>query len=49
MNGAPGSGLKGYELVRGLDFNDPASYASGMVNTDWTMESGWLPIGDKQH
>ena len=46
MNGAPGSGLNGYELVRGLDFNDPASYASGMVNTAWTMGSGWLPIGD---
>ena len=46
MNGAPGSGLKGYELVRSLDFNDPASYASGMVNTDWTMGSGCIPIGD---
>ena len=46
MNGAPGSGLKGYELTRDLDFNDPTSYASGMVNTAWTMGSGWLPIGD---
>ena len=46
MNGAPGSGLKGYELTRDLDFNDPTSYSSGMVNTAWTMGEGWLPIGD---
>ena len=46
INGAPGSGLKGYELTRDLDFNDPASYSSGMVNTAWTTGSGWLPIGD---
>ena len=46
MNGAPESGLKGYELVRDLDFNDPASYASEMVNIVWTTGSGWLPIGD---
>ena len=46
MNGAPGLGLKGYELTRDLDFNDPTSYSSGMVNTAWTMGSGWLPIGD---
>ena len=45
-NGAPTSGLKGYELARDLDFADPASYASGMVNAAWTMGSGWLPIGD---
>ena len=46
MNGAPGSGLNGYELTRDLDFNDPTSYSSGMVNTAWTTGSGWLPIGD---
>ena len=46
MNGAPESGLKGYELARDLDFNDPASYSSGMINTAWTMGEGWLPIGD---
>ena len=46
MNGAPGSGLKGYELVRGLDFADPTSYSNGMVNSAWTTGSGWLPIGD---
>ena len=48
MNGAPGSGLKGYELVRGLDFNDPTSYESNEVNTAWTTESGWLPIGNNR-
>ena len=46
MNGASGSGLNGYELARDLDFNDPTSYASGMVNTAWTTGSGWLPIGN---
>ena len=46
INGAPGSGLKGYELTRDLDFNDPASYSSGVVNSAWTTGSGWLPIGD---
>ena len=45
-NGAPGSGLKGYELTRDLDFNDPTSYENNEVNTAWTMGSGWLPIGD---
>ena len=46
INGAPGSGLKGYELTRDLDFNDPTSYSSGVVNTAWTTGSGWLPIGN---
>ena len=36
--GAPGSGLNGYELTRDLDFNDPTSYSSGMVNSAWTTE-----------
>ena len=44
--GAPGSGLNGYELTRDLDFNDPTSYSSGVVNSAWTTEEGWLPIGD---
>ena len=48
MNGAPGSGLKGYELVRGLDFADPTSYSNGMVNSAWTTGSGWLPIGNNR-
>ena len=46
MNGAPASSLNGYELARDLDFNDPTSYANGVVNTAWTMGEGWLPIGD---
>ena len=44
--GAPILGLKGYELVRGLDFADPTSYSNGMVNSAWTRGSGWLPIGN---
>ena len=35
----------GYELARSLDFDDPASYASGAVNAKWTSGAGWLPIG----
>ena len=41
-----------YELTRHLDFNDPNSYALGVVNTDWTVDdfddsndTGWVPIG----
>ena len=36
---------KGYELARSLDFAKADSYASGVVNTKWTVGSGWLPIG----
>lgn len=36
---------KGYELVRSLDFQDGASYASGEINTNRTSGSGWNPIG----
>ena len=43
--GCPGSVCLGYELARGLDFNNPASYASGAVNPTWTQGSGWLPLG----
>lgn len=39
------SGCTGYELARGLDFRDPASYASGAVNTAWTEGAGWTHIG----
>ena len=42
----PGVWLCGYELMRDLDFDDPASYRSGSVNTAWTGGSGWTPIGD---
>ena len=38
-------GFRGYELTRSLDFNDPASYASGRVNTDWTTGKGFYPLG----
>ena len=33
----------GYELARSLDFNDPASYRSGSVNTDFTRGAGFAP------
>ena len=35
----------GYELVRDLNFMNPSHYASGVVNTDFTMGNGWEPIG----
>ena len=34
-----------YWLTRDLDFNDPASYRSGVVDTRWTSGAGWIPIG----
>ena len=43
--GCPDTGCVGYELARDLDFKDPASYASGEVNTRWTLGAGWVPIG----
>lgn len=39
------SRCEGYELARDLDFDDPGSYASGVVNAKWTEGAGWLPIG----
>ncbi len=32
----------------GLDFDDPNSYASGSIRTEWTSadDDGWRPIGD---
>ena len=39
-----GGGCTGYELSRPLDFDDPDSYASEQVNTDWTRGGGWTPI-----
>ena len=35
---------RGYELTRNLDFRNPLSYHSGVVNTDWL--ENWQPIGD---
>ena len=43
--GCPFEGCHGYELTRNLDFNNSASYASRVVNKDWTSGNGWLPIG----
>ena len=39
----------GYELARSLDFNDPASYASGAVNPAWTAGEGWASLGYYRH
>ena len=33
-----------YELTRRLDFNDPTSYRSSVVNQDWISRGGWMPI-----
>ena len=45
-------GCKGYELVRDLDFRNPADYRDGTVDADWTVDrytdtedNGWQPIG----
>ncbi len=47
-------GCNGYELTRSLDFDEEASYASGMVNEAWRPNAddpgmatnpGWIPIG----
>ena len=35
---------KGYELARSLDFAAVDSYASGVVNEEWTNGEGWQPI-----
>ena len=43
--GCPASGCSGYELIRSLDFNNPASYAANAVNAAWTTGGGWFPIG----
>ena len=43
--GCPDSRCTGYELDRSLDFDDPASYMSNAVRTDWTSGGGWFPIG----
>ncbi|MYD97727.1 MAG: hypothetical protein F4X98_10120 [Gammaproteobacteria bacterium] len=41
-------GCTGFELTADLDFEDPGSYASGVVDHGWTRAeggSGWTPIG----
>ncbi|MBC6414075.1 MAG: cadherin-like beta sandwich domain-containing protein [Chromatiales bacterium] len=45
--GCPERGCRGYELVRSLDFADADSYDSERINTAWTMNAGWLPIGSR--
>ena len=43
--GCPTDGCRGYELVRSLDFAETNSYRNGRINTAWTTDAGWLPIG----
>ena len=46
--GCPASGCDGYELMRNLDFDDPGSYGSGLVDRSWSKAEdgeGWLPVG----
>ena len=41
------TGCTGYELARDLDFDDPASYASGRADRGWRRSeggAGWAPI-----
>ena len=47
--GCPMTGCKGYELLRDLDFDNPAHYRAGRVNTAWTTGAGWQPIGTSRH
>ena len=44
-NGDNGGICRGYELSKSLDFNDPNSYRSGIINQEWTEGTGWQPIG----
>ena len=34
----------GYELAADMDFQDSASYQSGVVSEEWTTGEGWQPI-----
>ena len=41
-------GCAGFELMADLDFDDPASYASGAVDQGWSRSergAGWEPVG----
>lgn len=33
-----------FKMMADLDFDDPASYESGVVNTAWTTGTGWTPF-----
>ena len=46
--GCPDEGCRGYELTRSLDFEQGASYRSGIIRAAWTTGSGWLPIGTSE-
>ena len=48
----PRNECKGYELARDLDFKDPSSYRTRVINPDWIVDDfsnakdiGWQPIG----
>ena len=47
--GCPMTGCRGYELLQDLDFDNPAHYRTGSVNTAWTTGAGWQPIGTQRH
>ena len=47
--GCPMTGCRGYELLRDLDFDNPAHYQVGRVNTAWTSGAGWQPIGTQRY
>ena len=47
--GCPMTGCRGYELLQDLDFDNPAHYQSGRVNTAWTSGEGWQPIGTQRY
>ncbi len=47
--GCPITGCKGYELLQDLDFDNPAHYQAGRVNTAWTTGAGWQPIGTQRY
>ena len=47
--GCPITGCRGYELLQDLDFDNPAHYQSGRVNSAWTSGAGWQPIGTQSY
>ena len=50
--GCPAAGCNEYELTRDLDFDNPDSYRSGIINPLWTdgggPATGWIPIGNNK-
>ncbi len=47
--GCPEGICSGYELMQDLDFNNPAHYQARSVNTAWTTDLGWQPIGGRHN